>query len=89
MKYNVLILATGLALTGIAVPVHAAPSRDDAPQAQAPHRDVLRLAATKPKTRGGLSTSTTDIDADGTADVVVKSPPKPKHKPMRRTRRHR
>jgi hypothetical protein len=88
MKYKVLVLATGLALAGFAVPVHAAPVSGDALQAKTPQHEALRLAATT-KRRGGVSTTTTDIDGDGTADVVVKSPPKPKHKPVRRVRRHR
>jgi len=88
MKWHIVIAATGLALAGLAIPVHAAPSPADVKQAATLRHDALRLAATT-KRRGGVSTSTTDVDGDGTADVVVQAPPKPKHKPVRRTRRHR
>lgn len=88
MKWHLVIAATGLALAGLAIPVNATPSPGDVKQAAPMQHDALRLAATT-KRRGGVSTTTTDVDGDGTADVVVKSTPKPKHKPVRRVRRHR
>ena len=51
---------------------------------------LVHVAATKPKyMRSGVLTSGTDVTGDGTSDVVVATPPKPKHKPIRRVRKHK
>lgn len=90
MKRHAVIVATGLALAGLACPALSSPSSGDAQQAKASQPAAIRVAATpKRKTSGGVSTSSGDIDGDGSNDVVVQAPPKPKHKPLRRVRRHR
>jgi hypothetical protein len=91
MKWHAVIVAAGLAIASLTSPARATPSSSDMSRQFAALPGTIQLAAATPKrnARGGVSTSTTDVDGDGTSDVVVQAPPKPKHKPVRRTRRHR
>lgn len=91
MKWHAVIIAAGLAIAGQASPALATQSSADIAGQIAARPGAIQLAAATPKrnVRGGVSTSTADVDSDGTSDVVVQAPPKPKHKPVRRARRHR
>lgn len=74
MKIPSLTLA-GLVALGLA----GAPITEAVATPKAKHH-VARKAGSKKTTQGGVTTSGQDIDGDGTADVVVASPPKPKRK---------
>jgi len=70
--------ASILTLTGlVALGLIGAPTAQAAPKSK---HHVARKAGPKKSTQGGISTGTQDIDGDGTADVVVTSPPRPKPK---------
>ncbi|HWK94205.1 MAG TPA: hypothetical protein VNR39_02170 [Pseudolabrys sp.] len=76
MKRASILTLTGLVALGlIGVPMAQA-----APKSK---QHVTRKAGPKKPTQGGVSTTSQDIDGDGTADVVVASPPRPKPKPKK------
>ena len=88
MKWHAVIIAAGLAIAGLASPAFATQTSADRGGQIAAQPGAIQLAATT-KRSGGVSTSTGDVTGDGTSDVVLQAPPKPKHKPVRRVRRHR
>jgi hypothetical protein len=91
MNWHAVITAAGLAIAGHASPALALHTFGVTDRLNASQPGVIRFAAAAPKrnARGGINTTTTDVDGDGTSVVVVQAPPKPKHKPVRRVRRHR
>ncbi len=73
MKRASILTLTGLVALGLVV----APMAEAAPRSK---HHVARKSGPKKTTQGGVTTGNQDIDGDGTADVVVTSPPKPKPK---------
>ena len=55
----------------------AAPIAEARPGSQSKHH-VARKTIKKKGQSGGVTVSTQDVDGDGTGDVVVVSPPKPR-----------
>ncbi len=89
MTFRIALLIACTGILGLATPASASRATSGHNLQRAERAKMMNFAAATPKQKRGVSVSASDIDGDGTSDVVVAPPPKLKHKPARRPRKHR
>ncbi len=89
MTFRIALLIACAGFLGLATPASASTATSGHNLQRAERAKMMNFAAATPKQKRGISVSTSNIDGDGTGDVVVATPPKLKHKPARRPHRHK
>ncbi len=89
MTSHIVLLIACIGILGLATPASANIATSGHNLQRAERAKMMNFAAATPKQKRGVSVSTSDVDGDGTSDVIVTTPPKLKHKPARRPRSHK